>query len=134
MKHPTHHIEKFFFWLGGHIGRHPIPIIVIALIFTVVCSLGMLNFQETNNVRSEYSPLNAPSQKEYHVAKTFLKQNGTMDPAYIMTHAQDDGSLLREEYRWLVYNLTKTLQTEVKVEKNGRWYGFTDVSFFVEFN
>jgi predicted RND superfamily exporter protein len=74
MKHPTHHIEHFFFWLGGHVGRHPIAIIVVALIFTFFCSLGMFNFQEINNVRSEYSPLNAPSQKEYHVAKTFLKQ------------------------------------------------------------
>jgi hypothetical protein len=77
MKHPTHHIEHFFFWLGGHIGKRPIPVIASALAFTFICSLGMVNFREINNVRSEYSPLHAPSQKEYHVAKTFLKQVDT---------------------------------------------------------
>lgn len=50
-----------------------------------------------------------------------------MDPCYILTQSKDSGSLLREEYRWLLYNLTKALQTEVKVEKEGRWFGFTDL-------
>lgn len=35
-----------------------------------------------------------------------------------MTQARDGGSLLREDYRQLVYNLTKALQTEVVVFKN----------------
>jgi hypothetical protein len=48
-----------------------------------------------------------------------------------MTHAKDGGSLLREEYRWKLYNLTKALQTEVKVQKDGRWFGFIDVSSLV---
>uniref|UniRef100_A0A7E4W9R4 SSD domain-containing protein n=1 Tax=Panagrellus redivivus TaxID=6233 RepID=A0A7E4W9R4_PANRE len=90
-------------------------------------SIGMVNFKESNNVRSEYSPLNAPSQKEYAVAKSFLKQNGTMDPCYVMTHARDGGSLLRDDYRWLIYNLTRALQADVTVERNGRTYGFTDL-------
>lgn len=50
-----------------------------------------------------------------------------MDPCYIMTHAKDGGSLLRDEYRWLVYNMTKALQTEVRVQKDGQWYDFKDL-------
>lgn len=50
-----------------------------------------------------------------------------MDPCYIMTHAKDGGDLLREEYRWTIYNLTRALQSEVKVSKNGREYNFKDL-------
>lgn len=55
-----------------------------------------------------------------------LKHN-FLDPCYILTQPRDGGSFLREEYRWLVYNMTKTLQTDVRVQKNGRWYGFKDL-------
>uniref|UniRef100_A0A915CYN5 SSD domain-containing protein n=1 Tax=Ditylenchus dipsaci TaxID=166011 RepID=A0A915CYN5_9BILA len=52
-----------------------------------------------------------------------------------MTQARDGGSLLREDYRWLLYNLTRALQTEVKVFShqikgaNGqpKIYSFTDL-------
>lgn len=74
MAHPTVHIEHFFYWLGYRIGKHHVKIIIGTLIFTSLLSAGMVNFEENNNVRSEYSPLNAPSQKEYEVARTFLKQ------------------------------------------------------------
>lgn len=37
-------------------------------------SLGLLRFDEVNNVRTEYSPINAPSRVEYAVAKDFLGQ------------------------------------------------------------
>lgn len=127
MKHPTHYIEQFFYWLGGFIGRNPISVIVVVTSFAIFTSFGLVRFEEINNVRSEYSPQSAPSQKEYAVAKKFLKQNGTVDPCYIMTHAKDGGSLLREKHRWLIYNLTKTLQTEVKVVKNNKTYGFSDL-------
>ena len=50
-----------------------------------------------------------------------------MDPCYVMSHARDGGSLLREEYRWLIYNLTKALQSDVKVTKGGREFGFRDL-------
>ena len=74
MEHPIFYIERFFYWLGKRIGRYHIQIIVASLIFTSILSSGMVYFEENNNVRSEYSPLNAPSQKEYAVAKQFLKQ------------------------------------------------------------
>ncbi|KAI1698205.1 patched family domain-containing protein [Ditylenchus destructor] len=129
MLHPTHYFEKFFYWLGYRIGKHPKWFITVILIVTFLLSLGLFRFKEVNNVRTEYSPLNAPSKNEYAVAKEFLKQNGTLDPSYIMTRARDGGSLLREEYRWLVYNLTRALQTEVKVTDDikGRTYTFLDL-------
>lgn len=74
MQHPTHYIERFFYKLGTLIGCHPKRIIAAILIFTCIGSLGLIFFKETNNVRTEYSPLRAPSQKEYAVVKEFLKQ------------------------------------------------------------
>ncbi|KAI6193775.1 Patched-related protein 9 [Aphelenchoides besseyi] len=127
MKHPSHHIERFFYWLGKHVGKHPIPVIVSILLFSAVSSLGLFKFREVNNVRSEYSPMNAPSQLEYQVAKKFLKQEGSLDPCYVMARGRDEGNLLRDEYRWTLYNLTRALQSEVRVEKNGQWFGFTDL-------
>lgn len=50
-----------------------------------------------------------------------------MDPCYIMIHANDGGDLLREDYRWAIYNLTRALQNDVKVKKNGKEYGYTDI-------
>ncbi|KAH7689615.1 Patched family protein, partial [Aphelenchoides avenae] len=127
IQHPTHLFERGFFWLGLRIGRHPVRVIVGTLAITLLMALGMIRFEEVNNVRTEYSPMNSPSKLEYAVAKMFLKQNGTMDPCYVMTHARDGGDLLRDEYRWLIYNLTKALQTEVVVEKHGRRYSFKDL-------
>ena len=74
MQHPTHYIDKLFYWLGFQIGKRPIIVIISCLIFTTILSSGMIKYEEANNVRSEYSPLNAPSQKEYAIAKSFLKQ------------------------------------------------------------
>ncbi|KAL3091681.1 hypothetical protein niasHS_005867 [Heterodera schachtii] len=127
MRHPTHLIELSFSRLGFQIGKHPKMIIAGGILFAVLSSIGLLRFEEENNVRTEYSPLNAPSKKEYQVAKQFLRQNGTLDPCYIMSRANDGGNLLREEYRWLLYNLTKSLQQEVRVVSGGRAYGYRDL-------
>uniref|UniRef100_A0A915M5K2 SSD domain-containing protein n=1 Tax=Meloidogyne javanica TaxID=6303 RepID=A0A915M5K2_MELJA len=110
MLHPTLLFERGFYLLGYQIA-----------------SIGLLRFEEVNNVRTEYSPLNAPSKNEYKIAKYFLKQNGTLDPCYIMSRARDGGNLLRTEHRWLLYNLTRALQQEIHIEKNGRVYGYRNI-------
>ncbi|TMS35868.1 hypothetical protein L596_003165 [Steinernema carpocapsae] len=127
MFHVTGYIERFFYQLGFCIGSHPERIILGSLLVTVLMSTGLVRFQEVNNVRTEYSPLNSPSREEYAVAKSFLRQNGTMDPCYVMTHAHDQGNLLRDEYRLLLINLTNSLQNDVQVEKNGRLYGYKEL-------
>ncbi|VDM25022.1 unnamed protein product [Toxocara canis] len=120
-------IETFFTKLGLFIGRHPIGVILSVIVATLFMSLGLLNFKEVNNVRTEYSPLNAPSRTEYAVAKNFLGQNGTMDPSYVMVQARDGGSLLRSKYRQALINLTKRLQNNVTVTYRGEAYGYTDL-------
>uniref|UniRef100_A0A183C9J7 SSD domain-containing protein n=1 Tax=Globodera pallida TaxID=36090 RepID=A0A183C9J7_GLOPA len=127
MRHPTHLFEMAFNRLGSQIGKHPKLIIAGGVLFALLSSIGLLRFEEENNVRTEYSPLNAPSKKEYQVAKQFLKQNGTLDPCYIMSRAHDGGNLLRDDYRWLLYNLTKSLQQEVRVISGGRVFGYRDL-------
>ncbi|KAL7075921.1 hypothetical protein ACQ4LE_004791, partial [Meloidogyne hapla] len=127
MRHPTLLFERGFYLLGYQIGRNFLQIIFTVILVTIIASIGLLRFEEVNNVRTEYSPLNAPSKKEYKIAKYFLKQNGTLDPCYIMSRARDGGNLLRTEHRWLLYNLTRALQQEIHIEKNGRVYGYRDI-------
>jgi len=95
MRHPTHLFEAIFHWLGYRIGLYPYQTIALCLLSAMVMSLGLVKFEEVNNVRTEYSPRNAPSRREYEVAKEFLKQNGSMDPCYVMVRARDGGNLLR---------------------------------------
>uniref|UniRef100_A0AC35U847 SSD domain-containing protein n=1 Tax=Rhabditophanes sp. KR3021 TaxID=114890 RepID=A0AC35U847_9BILA len=127
MTHPTHYIEKLFFKLGFVIGKHPYSFIYTISFITIFLSLGNIWFEELNNVRSEYSPQTAPSKNEYDVAKAFLKQNGTMDPCYIMVNAIDEGSLMRPDYRMTLYNLSKDLQDKVTYTKKGITYKFKDL-------
>uniref|UniRef100_A0A915NPT1 SSD domain-containing protein n=1 Tax=Meloidogyne floridensis TaxID=298350 RepID=A0A915NPT1_9BILA len=127
MRHPTLLFERGFYLLGYQIGRNFLQIIFTIILVTIIASFGLLRFEEVNNVRTEYSPLNAPSKNEYRIAKYFLKQNGTLDPCYIMSRARDGGNLLRTEHRWLLYNLTRALQQEIHIEKNGRVYGYRNI-------
>ncbi|KJH43296.1 patched family protein [Dictyocaulus viviparus] len=120
-------VDRGFLWLGFVIGMRPYQTISIILIICIVMSAGFIRFDEVNNVRTEYSPLNSPSRKEYAVARTFLKQNGTLDPAYLMVSAEDEGSLLRDPYRFLLMNLTKTLRDNVTIVERGVTYGFRDL-------
>ncbi|VDK43064.1 unnamed protein product [Anisakis simplex] len=122
-----HFIARLFSKLGLSIGQRPVTVICGAFIVTLFLSVGLLNFDEINNVRTEYSPLNAPSRVEYAVAKDFLGQNGTLDPTYVMVRARDGGSLLRDEYRLGLINLTKRLQSNVTVKYKGHWYDYTDL-------
>ncbi|KAM3719611.1 Patched-related protein [Dirofilaria immitis] len=92
-------IVKSFRNLGTYIGRKPTQVIIVMLMMSSLMSLGILRLGEVNNVRTEYSPNNAPSRIEHAVAMNFLGQNGTLDPVYILIKARDAGSLLRDEYR-----------------------------------
>lgn len=67
-------IASFFRRMGNFLGLHPLKVIIIVMILTGITSLGLLNFEEINNIRTEYSPINAPSRKEYKMARTFLGQ------------------------------------------------------------
>ncbi|KAF7633550.1 SSD domain-containing protein [Meloidogyne graminicola] len=115
MRHPTLLFEKGFYLLGYQIGKNYLKIILIIIIITLIASIGLLRFEEINNVRTEYSPSNAQSKNEYKVAKYFLKQfiffyvNGTLDPCYIMSRARD-GEI------FYIY-----------VEKNGHFYNYRNI-------
>uniref|UniRef100_A0A915BH66 Patched family protein n=1 Tax=Parascaris univalens TaxID=6257 RepID=A0A915BH66_PARUN len=120
-------IAGFFSKIGLFIGSHPLCVILCVTVATLFLSVGLVNFKEVNNVRTEYSPINAPSRIEYAIAKNFLGQNGTMDPSYIMVQARDGGSLLRDDYRRMLISLTKRLQNNVTVTYNGHTYGYIDL-------
>jgi predicted RND superfamily exporter protein len=106
-------IQSLFIRLGFFIGRRPVAIIAAVSLLTLICSFGMLRFEEINNVRTEYSPTSSPSRYEYAVAKRFMQQNGSIDPSYVMIRANDGGSLMRPEHRQQAYNLTTSMLAEV---------------------
>uniref|UniRef100_A0A0R3RIK9 SSD domain-containing protein n=1 Tax=Elaeophora elaphi TaxID=1147741 RepID=A0A0R3RIK9_9BILA len=120
-------IARNFRTLGAFIGRKPIRIIVIMLILSSLMSLGILKLDEVNNVRTEYSPSNAPSRMEHAVAMNFLGQNGTLDPVYVLVEARDNGSLLREKYRKALMQFIKHIQSNVTLQYKGQKYRFKDI-------
>ncbi|KAK6103094.1 Patched family protein [Brugia pahangi] len=120
-------IAKHFKILGAFIGRQPIRIIVTMLLMTSLMSLGMLRLIEVNNVRTEYSPSDAPSRIEYAVAMNFLGQNGTLDPVYVLIEARDYGSLLRDKYRKALMQVIKQIQSNITIQHNGQQYGFKEL-------
>ena len=45
-------LSSFFYNYGRSVSTHPIKVIVLCLVFTLVCSLGLLNFRkETNGIQ-----------------------------------------------------------------------------------
>uniref|UniRef100_A0A0K0FCQ3 SSD domain-containing protein n=1 Tax=Strongyloides venezuelensis TaxID=75913 RepID=A0A0K0FCQ3_STRVS len=127
MLHPTHYIERFFFRLGFILGKYPKLWITLMVIFTIVASLGNIKFEELNNVRTDYVPQTARSKIEYDVAREFLKQNGSMDPCYVLITAQDGGSLMRSVFRESLYNLTKTIHDNVTAIYGNKLYTYFDL-------
>uniref|UniRef100_A0A915PYW1 SSD domain-containing protein n=1 Tax=Setaria digitata TaxID=48799 RepID=A0A915PYW1_9BILA len=113
--------------LGILIGKRPKRVIITTLIISVLCSLGILRLEEVNNVRTEYSPSNAPSRVEHAVAMNFLGQNGTLDPAYVLVEARDGGSLLRDKYRKALIHFIKQIQNNITIEYEGQEYGFGEL-------
>ncbi|EYB92024.1 hypothetical protein Y032_0199g1672 [Ancylostoma ceylanicum] len=120
-------MADFFSGLGRVVARSPFTVITLCLTLCMVLSVGFIRFEEVNNVRTEYSPADSPSRMEYAVAKSFLNQNGTLDPSYVMVSAKDGGSLLRETHRLRLIELTKTLRDNVTVEFRGKNYEFRDL-------
>ncbi|KAK6042017.1 hypothetical protein COOONC_20478, partial [Cooperia oncophora] len=112
---------------GRWIGRHPGIAMTLCMVTCTVFSVGFVRFEEVNSIRTDYSPMNSASRREYAVAQAFLNQNGSLDPAYVMVTATDGGSLLRETYRHHLIELAKTLQDNVTAEVNGRVFEYRDL-------
>uniref|UniRef100_A0A0N4ZIT9 Raf homolog serine/threonine-protein kinase n=1 Tax=Parastrongyloides trichosuri TaxID=131310 RepID=A0A0N4ZIT9_PARTI len=129
MLHPTHYIERFFYHLGFILGKHPKRIIIFMILITIVLSLGNIKFEELNNVRSDYVPQTARSKFEYDIATEFLKQNGSMDPCYVLITAQDGGSLMRSVFRESLYNLTKAIQDNITVTFDSKSFTYHDICY-----
>lgn len=109
------HLQHLFIRIGYFVGSRPVTVIIALLTLTLLCTCGMLRFEESDNVRTEYSPSSSPSRREYEVAKSFMKENGSVDPCFVMIRAADGGSLRRDQHRWQTYNLTKNLMTDVRL-------------------
>ena len=63
-------LSSFFYNYGRSVATHPIKVIVLCLVFTLLCSLGLLNFRkETNGIQlwiPESSNLRYVLNEEHH--------------------------------------------------------------------
>ncbi|VDN08041.1 unnamed protein product [Thelazia callipaeda] len=120
-------IARNFCNLGTFIGNNSVQVIIVMLTASFLMSLGIFRLHEVNNVRMQYSPKNAPSRIEHDIAMEFLRQNGILDPAYMLIEANDHGSLLRNKYRKALMQFVRQAQTNVTVQHKGQIYSYNDL-------
>uniref|UniRef100_A0A914URL5 SSD domain-containing protein n=1 Tax=Plectus sambesii TaxID=2011161 RepID=A0A914URL5_9BILA len=97
------------------------------MVMIALSLVGLINFEQINNTRTEFTPINAPSREEYAIVENFLQQNGSLFFIHLLIQAKDGGSLLRSAERHELRKIAHELQYDLKVTKNGREYGFTDM-------
>lgn len=86
--------------LGAFIGRRPNQIIATMLTISSLTSLGIFRLDEISNVRTEYSPSDAPSRIEHAVAMNFLGQ-----VRVVTLYIDDDDQFMR--YYWELWFLKR---------------------------
>uniref|UniRef100_A0A1I7XZV0 SSD domain-containing protein n=1 Tax=Steinernema glaseri TaxID=37863 RepID=A0A1I7XZV0_9BILA len=65
--------DRVFFKIGFLIGSYPGSVILAFTLTTVICSLGLLDFGELNDIEEQFTPLDSPSWKEKHVFDEFIR-------------------------------------------------------------
>ncbi len=108
-------LQTIFYALGLFIGRRPWHIIVGVIILIALSVIGLINFEQINNTKTEFTPTNAPSRDEYAVVQKFLQQNGSLFLIHMMIQSNDGGSLLRPRQRHEAMKIAHELQYELKV-------------------
>jgi len=53
-------LERFFYWWGKFVTRHPYPVILTCLLLTAISSLGFLNFRMEHHANLLWIPLASP--------------------------------------------------------------------------
>uniref|UniRef100_A0A914VWW7 RND transporter n=1 Tax=Plectus sambesii TaxID=2011161 RepID=A0A914VWW7_9BILA len=71
-------LQTVFYAFGLLIGRRPWSVIASVIVLVALSSIGLLNFEQTNNAKTEFTPISAPSRDELAAVEKFLQQNGTL--------------------------------------------------------
>ena len=100
-------IRQKFKKLGRFIATYPRKILVFVAIFSTLCLIGLINFDQINDAKTQLSPTNARSQIEFKKIERFLQQNGTMNIGHIILQAADNRSLFRNREMDQLYWLTR---------------------------
>ncbi|VDN50593.1 unnamed protein product, partial [Dracunculus medinensis] len=101
-------------------------IIIFRVAITIVLSTGAINFREVNNVREDFSAINAPSRYEYAVTQDFFKNFGSPFHLVVVFEAMDGGSLLRPGYLEKAIEIEEYLQTKLNISQEGQTYSYSD--------
>lgn len=120
-------IQRLFYALGLTIGRRPWFFIVGVLSLIGVLSVGVLRFEQVSNVADEFTPTDALSRREFAVVERFLQRNGSLQVAFLVIQAKNGGSLLDRPQSDEALDLSETLSSDLKVFKNNRSYGYSDM-------
>jgi hypothetical protein len=70
-------VERFFDNYGRTIARRPLPFLIIPIVTTLICSIGLLNFRSEDDIWDIYSPLNAASRREEKELERFEHASGS---------------------------------------------------------
>ncbi|KAK0409392.1 hypothetical protein QR680_004513 [Steinernema hermaphroditum] len=108
--------DRVFFKIGFLIGSYPGTVILAFAIITVICSLGLLDFGELNDIEEQFTPLDSPSWKEKRVFTEFISQDGEPYGSKVFVEARDGGTLLRTTEAEALVDLIHYLEHNVTVE------------------
>ncbi|XP_067122463.1 patched domain-containing protein 3-like [Centruroides vittatus] len=124
-------LKEKFRDLGYIIGRHPLPFLIIPIVFTAISAIGILRFSYVQDADYLYNPQNSKAFYERQtIEKTFpLNKSSNFEPGrltrlgklgWLLIYPKDGGSALRESILDTLYtidNIVNNISIEWKGEK-----------------
>ncbi|KAI6244157.1 Patched domain-containing protein 3 [Aphelenchoides fujianensis] len=114
-----------FYRYGLYISKHPTPFIIGPVLLTSVLSLGILNFNVSDDLRFLYSPENSLSRFEYQVHKDF--SGDAVNSSYIavaLESADGNPNMLRKEMADAVNDFLRFVATNMSLSVGGEQLNF----------
>ncbi|TKR70606.1 hypothetical protein L596_022611 [Steinernema carpocapsae] len=117
--HPRSLADRVFYRFGYLIGSYPGYVILFFTLLTAICSLGLLNFGELNDIEEQFTPLDSPSWTEKNVFQEFIGHDGEPYGSKVFVQSRDGGTLLRPKEAEALVELIDYLENNVTVDKMG---------------
>jgi len=114
----VHTLERFFYWYGLQISRHPLPVILICIVSTGLVGIGMLRYREENNAFKLWIPDNSDFVTDYG----WLEENAPPDIRFNSLLVVNEGSnVLNAETLSHMLSIHKRISETVTNESSLTW-------------